>query len=218
MIVSLAGRTSDPPDQTGDVRRGGFGGLEGLKAFLAEQQIEIVVDATHPFAANISRNAAEACEAVGCTYLRLERPPWRHGFGDRWQEFASVEEAAASVPGGETVFVTVGSNALAPFLERDDIKLVARVIEDPPAIGNREVTLIKARGPFMIDDECDLFKEHGIDVLVAKNSGGEATSAKLVAARRIGLPVIMVHRPPDQPAPDAADAEHMLKALKRHLA
>jgi precorrin-6A/cobalt-precorrin-6A reductase len=219
LIVSLAGSTSDPLPQAGAVRRGGFGGAEALADYLAHERVDLLVDATHPFAATISPNAAAAAQVVGRPYLRLERPPWAPVPGDEWRPAVSLDAAAAMIPAGATVFLAVGAGGLAPFVKRASrgVRLLARMVERPagglPAI----VKPVFARGPFDIDAEIALLRAERINLLVAKNAGGEATEAKLAAARRLRLPVIMVARPPGQPPADAATVEEMLALIARHL-
>lgn len=218
VFVSLAGRTSEPPPNPGETRRGGFGGAEGLAAYLEEQRIDVVVDASHPFAARISPNARAACLATGRPYLRLERPPWHPEPGDAWQLAISAEEAAKMIARGASVLLTVGSGGLGPFLQRTDARFLARMIEPPASRLPPHVTVVLARGPFTVEGETALMRRERIDLLVTKNAGGEATAAKLVAARRLHLPVIMILRPPGQPPADAATVEEMLAALAPHLA
>ncbi|WP_406334881.1 cobalt-precorrin-6A reductase [Streptomyces sp. NBC_00203] len=197
VTTSLAGRVSRPGALEGDVRIGGFGGAEGLAQWLREHGVAAVVDATHPFASGITANAARAAAATGVPAVVLRRPGWRPGPGDRWHSAASLTEAAALLPAlGRRVFLTTGRLGLAAFAHLAGLHFLVRSVEapEPPLPPDTEVLL--ARGPFTPDGEKALLREHRIDVLVTKDSGGDATAAKLTAARDLGLPVVVVRRPP----------------------
>jgi precorrin-6A/cobalt-precorrin-6A reductase len=209
-ITSLAGSTRSPRPPAGEVRIGGFGGLAGLERYLREQRIDRLVDATHPFASQIGRNALEACRAATVPRIRLLRPPWRRVAGDHWIEVDSLAEAAGRVPPGANVFLSVGSRDLDAFAGLDH--LVVRSIE-APAIDLPNGLWLCARGPFWLADELELLRGHAIDVVVTKASGGEATYAKLAAARQLGLPVIMVRRPPPPPGAVVDNVEAVLAWL-----
>jgi precorrin-6A/cobalt-precorrin-6A reductase len=201
VISSLAGRTRAPTLPPGDVRTGGFGGAEGLAKFLVERAIDRVIDATHPFARQIGVHAEQACREAEVPRLRLLRPPWQSEAGDRWIEVADLAEAARRLPElGRRVFLTVGQRDLGAFAGLD-LWFVVRTIEPPGPSPLRHAEWIAGRGPFAVVDELAMLRAHAIDVLVTKASGGEATYAKLVAARRLGLPVLMVRRPPPPPGP-----------------
>ncbi|MBQ0995230.1 cobalt-precorrin-6A reductase [Streptomyces sp. RK62] len=196
VTTSLAGRVSRPGAVAGDVRVGGFGGAEGLAAWLRAEEVDTVVDATHPFAASITANAVRAARATGVPAVVLRRPGWRPEPGDRWREAASLAEAAALLPGlGHRVLLTTGRIGLAAFAHLDGQRFVVRCVEppEPPMPPHTEVLL--ARGPFTVSGETELLRDHRIDVLVTKDSGGAATAPKLTAARRLGLPVVVVRRP-----------------------
>jgi precorrin-6A/cobalt-precorrin-6A reductase len=191
VITSLAGRVSSPHLPPGEVRIGGFDGVPGLTAWLRAEKVAAVVDATHPFAARITESAATATTALGLPFLVLRRPGWREVDGDDWRWVDSVAEAAALLPSvGTRALLTVGRQELAPFTRLGDMWLLARSIEQPAV----PIRTVLARGPFTVESELDLLREHRIDVLVTKDSGGD--DAKLVAARRLGVPVIVVRRPP----------------------
>ncbi|MCX4705064.1 cobalt-precorrin-6A reductase [Streptomyces sp. NBC_01373] len=197
VTTSLAGRVARPGVIAGDVRIGGFGGAEGLADWLREQRVDALVDATHPFAAGITANAAAAAAATGVPAVVLHRPAWQAGPDDRWHTVASLDTAADLLPSlGRRVFLTTGRLGLAAFAHLTDLHFVVRSVElpDPPMPPHTEVLL--ARGPFTVADESALLYDHCIDVLVTKDSGGEATSAKLTAARHLALPVVIVARPP----------------------
>ena len=183
------------------MRIGGFGGAAGLARFLLERGIDRVIDATHPFAAQISAHAEHACREAGVPRVRLLRPPWVAVAGDRWTEVASIAEAAQRLPElGRRVFLTLGSRELDAFAQLD-IWFLVRTIETPGVLPLPQGQWLTGRGPFAVEDELSLLRTHAIDVLVTKASGGGATYAKLVAARRAGLPVLMVRRPPPPPGP-----------------
>ncbi|WP_405884322.1 cobalt-precorrin-6A reductase [Streptomyces sp. NBC_01136] len=197
VTTSLAGRVSRPGALDGEVRVGGFGGAEGLAQWLREHRVDAVVDATHPFAARITANAARAAAATGIPAVVLRRPGWRPGPDDRWYWAATLPEAGALLPSlGRRVFLTTGRLGLAAFAHLPELHFLVRSVEapEPPLPPDAEVLL--ARGPFTVDDEKALLREHRIDVLVTKDSGGDATAAKLTAARDLALPVIVVRRPP----------------------
>ena len=195
--VSLAGRTQRPSRTALPYRTGGFGGAAGLADYLRDNAIGALVDATHPFAAGISANAAAAAEQAGVPLIALERPPWEAGPGDHWLPVADLEAAVASLrPLGHRVLVTTGRQHLAPYEALPDRHYVIRTIdppEPPPALP--DAVFLQQRGPFDAASEAALMAEHAIDVLVTKNSGGEATRGKLDAARERGIPVVMVERP-----------------------
>ncbi|GAA2821120.1 cobalt-precorrin-6A reductase [Saccharopolyspora taberi] len=203
---SLAGRVRDPLLPAGEVRVGGFGGADGLAEWLRRERIDAVVDATHPFARNITGNAVTAAERTGVPALVLRRPAWEPGPGDDWRPVGSLSEAAELLPGlGERIFLTTGRQGLAHFAALDLWFLVRAVDPPEPPLPARTTTVL-ARGPFTVDDERALLREHRIDVLVTKNSGGAMTAAKLTAARELGVPVVVVQRPPQPAAPSADSA------------
>lgn len=195
VVSSLAGRTAAPRALPGRVRVGGFGGADGLAAWLRDERVDAVVDATHPFAARMSGNAVRACERAGVPLLVLRRPGWSAGPGDDWRRVPSLAAAAADLP-GERVFLTTGRTGLAAFAGDDRRRFVVRSVDPPePPLPSRTAVVL-ARGPFTVEDETALMREHRVDVLVTKDSGGAMTSAKLTAARDLGVPVVMVDRPP----------------------
>ncbi|WP_151475928.1 cobalt-precorrin-6A reductase [Streptomyces albicerus] len=197
VTTSLAGRVSRPGALEGDVRVGGFGGAEGLAEWLRSQRVDAVVDATHPFAAGITANAARAAAATGVPAVVLRRPGWEPGPGDRWHSAASLAEAAALLPPlGHRVFLTTGRLGLAAFTRGPELHYLVRSVEPPEPPMPRHTEVLLARGPFTVEDETTLLREHRIDVVVTKDSGGSATAAKLTAARELGLPVVVVRRPP----------------------
>jgi precorrin-6A/cobalt-precorrin-6A reductase len=216
VITSLAGVTENPLLPEGEVRRGGFGGVSGLMDYLRGEDIAAVADATHPFAQRMSEHAEAACRETGLPLLRLERPAWKAEAGDRWTTVSSVAEAAASLPGRSRALVTIGRKEIAPFLAREDISGVARMIEPPGLPLPARWTLLLQRPPFTVEAERRLMGEHAITRLVTKNAGGTATEAKLVAARVLGIPVTMVQRPL-KPAVQTFDTAEELAAAVRGL-
>ncbi len=197
-IVSLAGRTKDPAPLPGGVRVGGFGGVTGLAEYLRAERIGLAIDATHPFATQISRHAALAADSARVPLLRLERPPWRRDSDDCWIEVATLDQAAAVVrEHGSRAFLTVGSSQVQPFGTVTGVWFLVRLIEAPAGrLPLADYAVILGRGPFDAAAELRLLDEHRIDVVIAKNSGGEATYGKIAAARALGLPVILLKRPP----------------------
>ncbi|MFE8016980.1 cobalt-precorrin-6A reductase [Streptomyces antibioticus] len=219
---SLAGRVAAPRLPPGEVRIGGFGGTEGLTAWLREHAVDVLVDATHPFAGTMSFHAAEAAADAGVPLLALRRSGWVPVPGDRWREVDSLAEAAAALPGlGRRVFLTTGRMGLAAFADLPaDLWFLVRSVDapEPPYPARTEVLL--DRGPFTLDGERDLLRRHRIDVVVTKDSGGAATAPKLTAAREAGLPVVVVRRPPAPEGvpvvPTPADAVTWLLAHPGH--
>ena len=201
VVSALAGSTRAPLLPAGAVKIGGFGGAEGLAAWLKGERIDLLVDATHPFATRISESAVSAASRAGIPRLVLARPPWRRRPGDRWIETPTVDAAAAALPAvARRVFLTVGARACAPFAGRDDLWFLVRLVDRPARpLPLACYHLICARGPFAEADERALLARHGIDCLVTRASGGAATAAKLAAARALSLPVVMIRRPPPPP-------------------
>jgi precorrin-6A/cobalt-precorrin-6A reductase len=206
VISSLAGRTADPARPPGRIRVGGFGGPGGLAAWLAAEHIDAVIDATHPFAADMTASAVAASARLDVPLLLLRRPGWAAGPGDNWRRVPSLAAAAASLP-GERVLLTIGRTGVDAFAADDRRWFLIRCVQAPAGPMPPRAELLLARGPFTVTDELELMRGQAIEVLVTKDSGGEMTSAKLTAARRLGLPVIMVDRPavPDAPAVTTAD-------------
>lgn len=211
-IISLAGHTVDPRPLNLPVRIGGFGGIEGLRRYLVEQGIVAVIDATHPFAAIMPFHAEAACKAEGVPLLAIRREPWKPRPGDRWRCVPDIPAAVAAL-GKEPrrVFLTIGRLDLPAFADAPQHRYLVRAIEP---IGDRlplhDVKVIQQRGPFDAEDEEDLMRREGVELLVSKNSGGPATVGKLIAARRLGLPVIMVERPPK---PQVSYVDHIDQVL-----
>lgn len=195
VVTSLAGRTSNPAPLPGRIRIGGFGGAEGLARYIAENGIAKVIDATHPFANRISQNARLACATTGIPLEQPERPVWERQPGDNWTEVQSLEEAAAALPAGACAFLALGRQHLAAFEARPDCHFVVRMVDPPEApLGFADYDLILGRASAVPEEEADLFRAHRITHLVCRNSGGEAGYGKITAARKMGLPVVMVRR------------------------
>lgn len=208
-LLSLAGRTTNPQPQPISVRVGGFGGIDGLVKFLRSEAIDAVVDATHPYADQMSAHAVAACKETGLPLASLVRPEWQREAGDRWQVVANTE-AAAEALGGEPrrVFLSLGRQDLHVFSEAPQHHYLARLIERPDQTTlPPNLRLLQARGPFDRADEERLLREERIEVMVSKNAGGAATYAKVEAARALGLPVVMIARPCKPAGTVVADVE-----------
>jgi precorrin-6A/cobalt-precorrin-6A reductase len=215
-ILSLAGTTAEPAPTPVTRRIGGFGGAEGLAAFVAHEHIDAVVDATHPFASRISANAVAASGATGTPLVVFTRPPWTREPDDRWIEIAAMDDAVTALgTQRRTVFLTQGRLQLAAFAQAPQHRYIVRAIDRPAevdALPDHKVIL--ARGPFSLADELALMKHEGVEMLVTKNSGGRATYAKIEAARALEIEVVIVGRPP---APEA-ETHHDLDAVLAWIA
>jgi precorrin-6A/cobalt-precorrin-6A reductase len=197
VVSSLAGRVSRPRLPVGDVRIGGFGGPPAMAQWLVDQGVLAVADATHPFAERISASAASACAAAGVPLLRLQRPGWRERAGDCWHWVDGVPQAATVVAQlGERVLLTTGRQGLEAFAGIGDAWFLIRCVDPPEVALPARHELLLDRGPYTHAGERSLMQAHGIDVLVTKDSGGAHTIAKLDVARELGLPVVVVCRPP----------------------
>lgn len=205
IVTSLAGRTANPAALPGRVRIGGFGGAEGLADYLRAAAIERVIDATHPFAARISANAAEACDAVGVPRLMLVRPQWPRRPDDLWHPAATMDEAARRLPAlGRRAFLTVGIGETGAFATVAGVHFVVRLIA-PQILPLADYQVVAGKGPFDAAAEMALLRQHRVELVVTKHSGGCATYGKIAAARALGLPVLMVARPP-VPEGEAVDS------------
>jgi precorrin-6A/cobalt-precorrin-6A reductase len=220
VVASLAGRTREPAGFPCRVRTGGFGGTDGLVAWLRDNGTGALVDATHPFAPVMPSHAAAAAAAVGVPRLRLVRPPWEAGEGDAWHEVRSLAEAASTLVGlgARRVLLTTGRLDLAPFATVPDVAFVIRSIEPPDPQPLAGAVVVQDRGPFTVAGELALLRDRRIDAVVTKNSGGAATAPKLVAARMLGIPVVMVRRPPPPPGPLVATPDDAVAWLREQCA
>lgn len=220
VVSSLAGRVSQPRLPVGEVRIGGFGGVDGLVRHLRESHVRAVVDATHPFARVISGNAAAACAAAGVPLLRLERPGWSGAAGSAHWHWVDSHDAAARAAAqlGQRPLLTVGRQSLDRFTgPLAEARAVVRVVDPPDYPLPEQWQVLRARGPYTENGERDLFERHAVDVLVTKDSGGALTWPKMAVASRAGVPVVVVRRPgPPQGVPvvaTAADAVTHVDAL-----
>ena len=221
VTASLAGHTARPARLPCAVRTGGFGGVDGLVQALREGGYTALVDATHPFAAVMPHNAEAASRLAGVPRLRVVRPPWRPGPGDAWHEVDDVAAAAEALGalGARRVFLTVGRLELAAFTGVPRVTFLVRSIDapDPLPLDAASTTVVLDRGPFDVAGEVALLRRHDIDTLVTKNSGAEATAAKLAAARTVGARVVMVRRPAPPPGPLVDSPEAAMRWLDQHL-
>lgn len=220
VVSSLAGRVTNPRLPAGEVRIGGFGGPVGLAGWLRDQKIDVVVDATHPFAERMTASAVEAAASVGVPLLILRRPGWGQGPDDDWRHVPDLAAAADLLPTlGKRAFLTTGRRSLAAFAGLDRMWFLARSVDPPEPPLPTRLRVVLSRGPYTVEGELALMREHRIDVVVTKDSGGEMTTAKLAAARDLGLPVIVVRRPAapeDVPAVETVEAaERWLRSLPR---
>jgi precorrin-6A/cobalt-precorrin-6A reductase len=219
VILSLAGRTASPARQPVPVRVGGFGGAAGLANYLLSERIDALIDATHPYARVISANAVVAAHKNNAQFMALRRPPWAAVAGDRWTEVNDVREAVHALgKTGRRVFVTLGRNELAPFVDAPQHFYLIRSVDpvDPP-LALPHASYVTGRGPFAEADDRALMTAHGIEVVVAKNSGGGATYGKIVAARALGIEVIVLRRPPAPEAPAVETIEEVVAWLDHAL-
>ena len=218
--VSLAGRTANPRAQPARTRIGGFGGADGLVDWLTLDATQAVVDATHPYADEISSNAVAACARRAIPLASIIRPAWQPQPGDTWLTVANAEAAADAIgPTPRRVFLTLGRLELGAFAKRPHHHYVARTIDPPGDVAlPPDLRLLSGRGPFDLAAETTLLKRERIDVLVSKNSGGAATYAKIEAARRLGIAVVMVARPPKPYGHAVESAEAAIAWLEQRLA
>ena len=196
-VYSYAGRTEAPMGQPIHMRVGGFGGVEGLRAYLQAEGISQVIDATHPFAAQMSTNAVAACKAEAVPLIALERAPWVAGEGDRWLRVADMADAVDALAGPpRRVFLAIGRQHLAPFSAQPQHDYLLRLVDFPTSpLPLPQATVVVARGPFDVAGDTALLREHGTELVVAKNAGGKGAVAKIAAARALGLTVVMIDRP-----------------------
>lgn len=213
--LSYAGRTENPRPQPVPVRVGGFGGVEGLAAYLHAHRVTHLVDATHPFAATMSGNAVAAAERTGVPLLALTRPAWAPQPGVRWQYVADIDAAVAALAGpARRILLALGRMHVAAFAARPQHHYVLRFVDapaEPPALPDHH--LVVDRGPFTPERDQALMTAHGIDLVVCKNAGGSGAEAKLIAARALGVPVLMIDRPALPPRVEVTDPQAVLDWL-----
>ncbi len=216
VVTSLAGRTRTPLRPPGALRVGGFGGIDGLVAWLREAEIDFVLDATHPFARRISAHVREACRRLRLPHLRLERPPWRAEEGDRWLEMPDLDAALTVLPRfGRRVFVNLGRQEVARLATCPECRFLLRVVEPLPELpGN--VEMVAGRPPYTVAGDRALLARCGIQALLVRNSGGQGAYPKLVAARQLGLPVVMIARPAPLAGDHLVSAEAAIAAVLAH--
>lgn len=196
-VYSYAGRTEAPMGQPIHMRVGGFGGILKLQDYLAAEAITHVIDATHPFAARMSRNAVAACAAAGIPLIALERAPWQASEGDRWTHVADLGAAVAALVGpSRRVFLAIGRQHVDAFAAQPQHHYLLRLVDAPTGpLPLPQADVVVARGPFTVAADTALMQDHGIEIVVAKNAGGKGAVAKIAAARALGLPVLMIDRP-----------------------
>jgi precorrin-6A/cobalt-precorrin-6A reductase len=219
VMSSLAGRTQQPTAPIGSVRVGGFGGEAGLVVYLQEYQVNYLIDATHPFAAQISWNAAAAATKANIPHLMLVRPVWQKESGDCWLEVDHLE-AAVTLLESQTgrIFLTIGRQQLAPFARLQHLWFLMRSIDPPDAsLPIPPGEMIYDRGPFTLEQERKLIIDYNINLIVSKNSGGNATYAKVIAAREMGIPIVMINRPAMPLVTQVSTVNEALNWLKNAL-
>jgi precorrin-6A/cobalt-precorrin-6A reductase len=220
VTLSLAGRTASPAAQPVPVRRGGFGGVDGLVKYLRDHEIDALIDATHPFASTMSAHAWSAAVQTHTPIIALRRAAWRATAGDRWTEVLDAKEALIALgPEPQNVFLALGRQEIAQFALAPQHRYLIRSVDavDPP-LEVPHARYILARGPFEEEQERKLLIDHAIDVIVAKNSGGAAAYGKLIAARKLGIPVVLFRRPPELPVSGVASANEAVAWLDHVLA
>ena len=215
-VVSLAGRVKQPAEQALPMRVGGFGGMAGLAAYLKAEGVTHVVDATHPFAAEMSGNAVRACAEVGVPLLALTRAPWVAEAGDSWQHVADIDGAVAALQGeAKRVMLAVGRMHLQAFAVNPQHFYLLRLVDAPDsALPFPQHEAVVARGPFSLEGDVALMREHGVELVVAKNAGGSGARAKIDAARQLGLPVLMIDRPQIPARFEAHSVAEVMRWLK----
>jgi precorrin-6A/cobalt-precorrin-6A reductase len=214
-VYSYAGRTEAPMGQPIHMRMGGFGGVEGLRTYLVDQAITHVIDATHPFAAQMSTNAVAACTATGTPLIALERAPWVAGEGDRWTHVPDIPAAVTALAGPpQRVFLAIGRQHLEPFAGQPHHHYLLRLVDPPTGpLPLPHAQVVVARGPFDVAGDTALMQSHATQVVVAKNAGGKGAVAKIAAARALGLPVLMIDRPQIPPRPVARSVKDVMAWL-----
>lgn len=211
-VYSYGGRTRAPADQPLPTRIGGFGGVSGLADYIRGEGITHVIDATHPFAAEMSRHAVDASAETRTPLIALERAPWTKAPGDNWIEVANVDAAVAALPGTPAnVFLAIGRQHIAPFASKPQHAYTLRFVDPPATPPPFAADVIVSHGPFTLDGELEMMRTRGIDWIVARNSGGDGARAKIDAARTLGLPVIMIARPK---LPERSQVENVAEIMQ----
>ena len=213
VITAFAGRTQQPEPVAGEWRIGGFGGADGLAAFLGDEGIDVLVDATHPFATTISSHATEAARRTGIERLLLLRPPWQAEKDDLWQPVRTLEQARDAIPSASRVLLALGRQHIGTFAARDDVFFLIRMV-DPPAetLPFKQMELVLGK-PGTREQEAAMLRTYDIDRVVCRNSGGSASFGKIAAARQLSVPVIMVQRPPLPPGRTFETVEEVAAAI-----
>ena len=219
VTTSLAGRRNSAPNLAGEVRTGGFGGIQGMKDYLGEAAVDLIVDATHPFSPTISDHANAACTDTGMPRLQLMRPAWSLPPSAKYLEAGDLPEAAEMLPRmARRVFLTTGLRGLEAFSGLDDLWFLVRLIdapETPPTLANHH--LIFGNPPYSLDAERALLAEHNIDTMVSKQSGGAGTEAKIIAALEAGVVIVLIRRPPPEPGPQAETVDEALAWIESQV-
>lgn len=217
-VFSYAGRTGAPLTQPLPTRVGGFGGVEGLRSYLQAEAISHVIDATHPFAAQMSRHAVQACGELGLPLLALERPAWQAQSGDRWQhvpDLGAAVVAVAALPASPVrVFLAIGRQHVQPFLDVARHWYLLRLVDPGFELPEGRGAVVVDRGPFTLENDLALLRQHRIGHVVAKNAGGVGAAAKLAAARALGCPVTLIERPQLPARPTVGTVQQALQWLK----
>ena len=218
VTTSLAGVTRKPRLPNGHIHTGGFGGADGLFDYVSRNGFQYLIDATHPFAAQISANIVAAAKRANLPMLRLMRPAWEPSADDDWQTVPDINSAASHLGDGARALITVGRQHIEPLILCDSCKIYVRAIELPEVILPPNVTVILERPPFRLADELAFMRDKEITHLVTKNAGGTQTAAKLEAARMLGINVIMIERPALPDANEVFDVDDALRAVADHSA
>ncbi len=219
VTTSLAGRRATAPNLSGEVRTGGFGGIQGMKDYLGEAAVDLIVDATHPFSPTISEHANAACTDTGMPRLQLMRPAWSLPPSAKYLEAGDLPEAAEMLPRmARRVFLTTGLRGLEAFSGLDDLWFLGRLMdapETPPTLANHH--LISGNPPYSLDAERALLAEHNIDTMVSKQSGGPSTEAKIIAALEAGVVIVLIRRPPPEPGPQAETVDEAFAWIESQI-
>ncbi|MEM1172328.1 MAG: cobalt-precorrin-6A reductase [Cyanobacteria bacterium P01_H01_bin.35] len=218
VINSIAGCTRQPLVTSTYTRIGGFGGVSGLRNYLREQKIDFLIDATHPFASQISWNAAIATSKLNIPRLMLVRPAWKKTEGDRWLEVESNKAAARVLPNlAQRIFLSIGRQELVSYAHLKNLWFLMRMIEPPqPQTPVPPGKILTERGPFSLEEERSLLQKYEIETVVSKNSGGDATYSKIIAARELGIPLVMIQRPSLPEGEQVSDVESAVSWLRNY--